>query len=63
LPKERDITNEERERETSIAGITIALLLFFDAVSLTVSYVASREGLLFEGGGAVQPPSDFAMTK
>jgi hypothetical protein len=48
------MTNEKQEREASIAAITIALLLFFGAVSFTVSYFAFRTGLLFDGGGAVQ---------
>jgi hypothetical protein len=49
------MTNEKEEREASIAAITIALLLFFGAVSLTVSYFAVQTGLLFDGGGAIQP--------
>lgn len=56
------MTNEERERETSIAAVTIALLLFFGAVSLTVSYFAVRTGLLFDGGGAIQSTIVSAAT-
>ena len=37
---------ERQSREMSIAAITIWLLLFFGAVSLTTSYVALRTGVL-----------------
>ena len=56
------MTNEERERETSIAAITMALLLFFGAVSLAVSYFAVGTGFLFDGGGAIQPTIASAAT-
>jgi hypothetical protein len=49
------MTSEKQEREASIAAITIALLLVFGAVSLTVSYLAIQTGVLFDGGGAIQP--------
>ena len=47
------MTNKQ-ERETSIAAITIALVLFFGAISLAVSYVAVRTGLLAADLGAIE---------
>jgi hypothetical protein len=62
-PMEQAMTNGKEDREASIAAITIALMLFFAAVSFAVCYLASPQGLLFDGGGAVQPPPDFTATK
>jgi hypothetical protein len=56
------MTSEKQEREASIAAITIALLLVFGAVSLTVSYLAVKTGVLFDGGGAIQPAVASAGT-
>jgi len=56
------MTIEKQEREASIAAITIALLLFFGTVSLTVSYFAVRTGLLFDGAGAIQSTIASATT-
>jgi hypothetical protein len=40
------MTKQKLERESSIAAITLALLLLFGAVSLSIAYVASHVGLL-----------------
>jgi hypothetical protein len=45
------MTKEKLERESSIAVITLGLVLLFGAVSLTVAYVASHVGLLPGGPG------------
>jgi len=53
---------ERQSREMSIAAITIWLLLFFGAVSLTTSYVALRTGVLIDGA-AIQAAGSAAATQ
>jgi len=48
------MTNQTETRDQTIAAITIGLLLFFGAVSFTLGYIATRAGLLFDGGGAIE---------
>ena len=42
--------SKQQEREMSQIAITIWLMLFFGAVSLAVSYIAVRTGLLNPSG-------------
>jgi hypothetical protein len=41
--------NEMKNRQFSLAAITVGLVLFFGAVSLSVSYCAVRTGVLASG--------------
>ena len=42
--------SEQQDREMSQIAITIGLMLFFGAISLAVSYIAVRTGLLNPSG-------------
>ena len=44
------MTRGQQDSEMSQIAITIGLMLFFGAVSLVVSYIAKRNGLLDPSG-------------
>jgi hypothetical protein len=46
LITERAMMNETENREFPLAGITLGVMLFFGAISLSVSYFAVHAGFL-----------------
>lgn len=52
--------NQTKNREFSIAAITVGLVLFFGSVSLPISYFAVRTGLLATSAPAQTALAAFA---